>query len=156
MDIYSFVAKNGGQILQDGRVVRQLLSKDGTRVINQFVQKDGSFIMQTFDKANNMLMHHEKNLRADGSFLSKVINYMTGKTQIFAVQRLEEKGSFMSALFKNTNQPIKEGEFLNVISGNISKKGNISLNPVNCGIVSKDNSIYMRTNIFNSKFGKLI
>jgi len=117
--------------------------------------------MQVFDKANpnNMLMHYQKNVRPDGSSLSKVYNYMTGKTQTFAVQKLEENNGFMSVLFKNFQNPVKEGEFIHCLSGKVQQRGPVSFHPVSKKVVPKnftDNKLYLKTNIFNSKFGPIL
>ena len=139
--------------------MRELFSKDGAKIIKQFVSKDGNGIMQVFDKANNMLIHSEITKKSDNSILSKVLNYMTGKAQVFALQKLEQNNSTMSVLFKTNFQnpkdlKIKDGEFFHCVSGKLEQKASVSYNPVNKGIRGKnmlDNKLYTETNIFNSK-----
>lgn len=162
MDLYNTILEKGGQILQDGSAWRQLASKDGSKIINQFATKEGNTFLQVLNTLNpaQILKQCSKTAKADGSFLSQVFDAVTGKGQIFAVQKLEKNNSFMSVLFKTTGAtPPKTGEFLHCVAGEVQKKAPIMYNQVNKGIMPKnmlDNRLYTSTNIFNSKFGKIL
>ncbi len=160
MDLYSTILSQGGKILQDGSAWRGIISKDGTKVIQQFASKVGNSAVDVYEASSNKLISSSRKfVKPDGSWLSKVLNYAKGTTQIFVVQQLgeKEKGSFMSALFKFKvpQTAPTEGEFLHVVDKIVQKKGKVTYIPVNKSIMPQDGKLFSRVNTFNTKFGKI-
>ena len=155
MDLYSLILKNGGQLIQDGWAVRDILSKDGSKIIRQFAQKNGTYAHDVFDRVTGTTLSWcRKTAREDGSFLSRVYD-ATGLKQFFAVQKIGEKGSgsFMGALF-NSGIKNKKGDFIYCVNKEVLRKGPVTYMPPGKTIMPKDTKLLSRTNAFISQFGK--
>lgn len=160
MDFYNFILSKGGQVIQDGSAWRALASKDGSKIIHQFADKAGNVAVDTYEAGTNkVLKSSRKIIKNDTSYISRVIDYIQGKNQLFAVQKLGDKetGSFMSALFKwpATQKAPSRGEFCHVLDSQMQKRGEVTYIPINKSIMPKDSKLMTRVGIFNSKFGKI-
>lgn len=156
MDLYTTILQKGGTLLQDGSAWRDLVSKDGQKLIRQFAKQNGEVAVDVFERnSGNLVSCVRRTVKPDNSFISKVYD-ASGLKQLFALQKLGEKdnGTFMSALFKR-GASIKNGEFIHAVNKKVEARGGVTHMPFNNSLMPKNNSLAMRTNIFNQKFGKI-
>ena len=157
MDLYNLIAQKGGQLLEDGSMWLDFVSKDGTKIIRQIAQKNGNTSIDVFEKATAQpISAYRKVIKPSGNaYTTKVYNYIKQAGKIFSTQKLETPNSFMMTNFSvnNTGKIQPKGEFFSAAQGQV-KKGNITHFPVGTNSINTtDPKIRTHVTTFNKLFG---